>query len=419
MLKKKPTIAAVLCVLALLASPTVAGSTPVHVGTSAATASSTKLSKYQRIYFVTGSSRLGDKSRAKLRHLLPTLRKVSTITVTGYVQKGGPANPNLSKKRAKAVASYLRKHGVTAPITIIANRTPKKNAKSASARRVEITWSAKPGENSAQEGRTTQKGLLWSQEFNGAAGSGPDSSVWDYDLGGGGGGNGEFQYYTDERRNSALDGNGSMVINATTIDDSDILRDNCEPDDAYVGCPTFRSARIKTQDKVGFLYGHIEARMWLPDGTGTWPAFWMLGADFGSVGWPDCGELDIMEQNNDKSSVHGTIHSNGPDIYMGMSGGKYAELGEKFSNSWHTYAINWKPDHIEWLVDGEMYYELNRLDVEGAGFDWVFNHENFIIFNLAMGGAYVGGINPDGPAQMKIDYLRVSPFSGYGKVIKH
>lgn len=406
--------ATLLCALSLLTAPSMASqnSTAVRSGSTLATKSS--LAKYQTVYFQTGSSRLGARSVWKLKHLLPTLKQQSAITLTSYVQKGGIANSKaLSMKRAKAVQKYLRSHGVKASIKLIVNKTPKRNASAPSARRVEITWGG------GADGKNSAKGVIWSQEFNGAVGAGPDRSVWDFDLGGGGGGNGEFQYYTDERQNTALDGNGSLVINATTIDDADPLRENCNPGDAYVGCPTFRSGRIKTQDRVGFLYGHIEARMWLPEGTGTWPAFWMLGADFGSVGWPDCGELDIMEQNNDKTGVHGTIHSEGPDIYMGMSGGKYADFGDTYANSWHTYAVNWKPDFIQWLVDGQVYYELGRVDVEGAGFEWVFDHENFIIINLAMGGAYVGGINPEGPAQMKIDYVRVSTYSGYGVVTKH
>jgi beta-glucanase (GH16 family) len=406
--------ATLLCVFSLLAAPSTAATSQSALQSRAAISTKSSLSKYKTIYFQTGSSRVGPRSVWKIKHLLPTLKKQSAITLTGYVQKGGSAkSSSLSMKRVKAVEKYLKAHGVKATFKLIANKTPKRNASAPSARRVEISW------GSGSDGKNSAKGVIWSQEFNGASGLGPDRSVWDYDLGGGGGGNGEFQYYTDETQNSALDGNGAMVINATTIDDSDPLRENCSPGDAYVGCPTFRSARIKTQDKVGFLYGHIEARMWLPEGTGTWPAFWMLGADFGSVGWPDCGELDIMEQNNDKTGVHGTIHSNGPDIFMGMSGGKYAEFGDTYANSWHTYAINWKPDYIQWLVDGEVYYELGRIDVEGAGFDWVFDHENFIIINLAMGGAYVGGINPDGPAQMKIDYVRVSTYDGYGVVTKH
>ena len=414
MRSKMSIIAALLCVFSLFAAPTMATSATSNLHTATAVSAKSKLSKYQTVYFQTGSSRLGPRSISKLKHLLPTLKKQSNITLTGYVQKGGTAkSAALSMRRVKAVQKYLRKHGVTAKITLSANHTPKKNPASASARRVEITWTA------GSDGKNSAKGVIWSQEFNGAAGVGPSSSVWDYDLGGGGGGNGEFQYYTDERENSALDGNGSLVINATTIDDSDELRENCNPGDAFVGCPTYRSARIKTQDKVGFLYGHIEARMWLPEGTGTWPAFWMLGADFGGVGWPDCGELDIMEQNNDKTGIHGTIHSNGPDIYMGMSGGNYAEFGDSYANSWHTYAVNWAPDQIQWLVDGEVYYELGRRDVEGAGFEWVFDHENFIIINLAMGGGYVGYVNPDGPAEMKIDYVRVSTYNGYGVVIKH
>ena len=414
MRSKMSIFAILLCALSLMAAPSTAVSVKTLPASHAAISSKSSLSTYKVIYFQTGSSRLGARSIWKLKHLLPTLRNQSSITLTGYVQKGGTAKSgSLSMKRVKAVEKYLKAHGVTAKIKLVANRTPKKNASAPSARRVEITWGG------GSDGKNSAKGVIWSQEFSGPSGAGPDSSVWDYDLGGGGGGNGEFQYYTDTRENSALDGNGAMVINATTIDDSDPLRENCNPGDAYVGCPTFRSARIKTQDKVGFLYGHIEARMWLPEGTGTWPAFWMLGADFGGVGWPDCGELDIMEQNNDKTGVHGTIHSNGPDIFMGMSGGKYAEFGDTYANSWHTYAINWKPDYIEWLVDGQAYYELGRSDVEAAGFEWVFDHENFIIINLAMGGAYVGGINPDGPAQMKIDYVRVSTYDGYGVVTKH
>ncbi len=408
------TIAAFLCVLSLIASPSLAASNSSHAKTLTPATSISSLGKYKTVYFQTGSSRLGARSIWKLKHLLPTLKQQSSITLTSYVQKGGASNSSaLSMKRAKAVRTYLRAHGIKATIKLVAKKTPKRNPSAPSARRVEITWGG------GADGRNSAKGVIWSQEFNGASGAGPDQSVWGYDLGGGGGGNGEFQYYTDERQNTALDGNGSLVIHATTIDDADPLRDNCNPGDAYVGCPTFRSGRIKTQDKVGFLYGHIEARMWLPEGTGTWPAFWMLGADFGSVGWPDCGELDILEQNNDKTGVHGTIHSNGPDIYMGMSGGKFADFGDTYANSWHTYAVNWKPDFIQWLVDGQVYYELGRTDVEGAGFDWVFDHENFIIINLAMGGAYVGGINPDGPAEMKIDYVRVSTYNGYGVVTKH
>ena len=413
MKQKKPIIASVLCVFALLTGPTLTGSSPAQAQSLSSASATTKLSKYQTIYFATGSSRLGDRSRTKLRHLLPTLRKQTAITITGYVQKGGPANPNLSKKRAKAVAQYLRKHGVTAPITIIANRTPKKNATSASARRVVITWSSQPS------GRTNQKGVLWSQEFNEASGSAPSSKVWGYDLGGGGFGNSEFQYYTNSRQNSATDGLGALVIKATSIDEYDPLRDNCNVDDANSDCPTYRSARIKTQDKVGFLYGHIEARMWLPEGTGTWPAFWMLGADFGGIGWPDCGELDIMEQGNDKTAINGTIHSNGPDIYMGLTGSAYADFGSSFAGGWHTFAINWLPNSIQWLVDGDVYHEVNKVDVEAAGYEWVFDHENFIIFNLAAGGNYVGGVNPDAPYEMKIDYLRVSSYNGYGAIIKH
>jgi len=369
------------------------------------------------VYFTSSSAVLGPQSRGKLYRLLPTLKKQTRITLVGYVQTGvtNRNNRSLSLARAKEVRTYLVRHGVTATIVLSPNHIPAKNPKSATARRVEISWGS-----TDSGGQNAAKGVIWSQEFNGTAGSAIDGNVWRYDLGDNGGwGNSEFEYYTDSTTNSALDGSGNLAIQATPVSDADPLRGNCNPGDVFVGCPSFYSARIKTEDKVGFLYGHIEARMWLPEGSGTWPAFWLLGNDIGSLGWPDCGELDIMEQNNDKSSVHGTVHSNGPDIYMGMSGSSFAPVGDSYAGEWHTFAVNWLPDSIQWLVDGQVYYELTKNDVVGAGYEWVFDHENFVIFNLAMGGNYVQGVNPTDPATMKIDYLRVSTYKGYGRVIKH
>ena len=129
--------------------------------------------------------------------------------------------------------------------------------------------------------------LVWHDEFKGAAGSAPDSAQWIYDLGAAGWGNRELERYTDSRENSYLDGKGHLVIRALRA-----------PDGAYT------SARIKTQGKFSTQYGKIEARIKLPHGQGMWPAFWMLGADIGSVGWPACGEIERHGEPGARAPAH-------------------------------------------------------------------------------------------------------------------
>ena len=257
--------------------------------------------------------------------------------------------------------------------------------------------------------------LLWNQEFNGKKGSAPNPKWWEYDMGLGP--NGEKQYYTQLRKNSAIDGKGNMVLTARLITETDPLYSYCMPD--IVDNCWYSSARLKSSGKVGFKYGMMVARIKMPKGKGAWPAFWMLGQSINDgVSWPHCGEIDIVEAKGEPNNqVFGTAH--GP----GYSGGQ--GVGDMFINDgplgdgYHTYSIKWKPNQVQWFFDGKLYHTLNPTSVWGN--DYVFNDEFFLIMNLAMGGLFVGDIDPENvtKSEMAIDYVRYYSVNGVGKVIKH
>jgi beta-glucanase (GH16 family) len=236
--------------------------------------------------------------------------------------------------------------------------------------------------------------LVWSDEFDGAAGGGPDPNKWVYDIGGGGWGNGQLEFNTDSRDNSALDGNGQLVITARA--------------EEFAG-NAYTSARIRTQGKLEQLYGKFEARIKLPTGRGIWPAFWLLGANLGQVGWPACGELDIMEARGDEPSTnHGSAH--GPGYSGGNPLSKAYDLpnNANFADGFHVFTVEWQPGVVRWFVDGEQYHSITEAQMS-AGKQWVFDSPMFIIFDLAVGGAFSG--DPDSttvfPQEMVIDYVRV------------
>jgi beta-glucanase (GH16 family) len=233
--------------------------------------------------------------------------------------------------------------------------------------------------------------LIWSDEFNGAPGSAPDPTKWSYDLGSSGWGNHELEVYTSNRGNSHLDGLGHLVIQALQ--------------------PTpgkFTSARLKTQGKFDVQYGRVEARIRIPYGQGIWPAFWMLGADLKDKGWPACGEIDIMENiGREPDAVHGTVHGPG---YSGANGiGKPSQIAAgRFADDYHIYAVEWAPQRIDFLVDGQSYQAVTPASLP-AGTKWVYDHPFFLILNMAVGGRWPG--NPDKttvfPQSMLVDYVRV------------
>jgi beta-glucanase (GH16 family) len=248
-----------------------------------------------------------------------------------------------------------------------------------------------PGD-AAVDGATTVPGwtLVWSDEFNGASGSGPDAANWTFETGGTGWGNNELEYYTNRTSNAAMNGSGSLVITARA--------------EAFMG-RNYTSARMKTEGKFDHAYGRFEARIQIPKGQGIWPAFWLLGNDIGSAGWPACGEIDIMENiGKEPTIVHGTIH--GPNYGPGAP----FSLANKapFSDAYHIYAIEWETAAIRFYVDGSLYETRTPADLPN-GAPWEFNHPFFILLNVAVGGQWPG--NPDGtttfPQQMLVDYVRV------------
>jgi beta-glucanase (GH16 family) len=233
--------------------------------------------------------------------------------------------------------------------------------------------------------------LLAADEFDGPAGSAPNSAIWRYDTGAGGWGNGELQTYTDSRRNSALDGAGNLVITARR-----------EADGSYT------SARLTTQGTYTAQYGRVEARIRIPRGQGIWPAFWMLGADLPQVGWPACGEIDVMEAiGRDPDTVYGTVHGPGYSGAQGISAAYRSPDGSAFADAFHVFAVDWRPGSVSWSVDGQTYRTVTPADTNGA--PWVFDKPFFVVLNVAVGGGWPG--NPDAttrfPQQMTVDSLRV------------
>ena len=247
--------------------------------------------------------------------------------------------------------------------------------------------------------------LTWSDEFDGPAGSSPDPEKWQFNLGGNGWGNKEWEYYTDKPENASLDGNGSLVITARELDDPKSSDLQCW----YWPC-RFTSARMLTQDHFDFTYGRVEARIKLPYGQGIWPAFWMLGNDIATAGWPKCGELDIMENiGREPSILHGTIHGPGYSGANGISSSITLPDGAVFSDDFHVFAVEWEAEEIRWYLDGEQYAAVAKGEQFTEDKPWVFDHPFFIILNLAVGGGWPG--YPDEtttfPQMMVVDYVRV------------
>lgn len=226
--------------------------------------------------------------------------------------------------------------------------------------------------------------LVWADEFNyeGA----PDPTKWGYDIGTGsnGWGNNELQYYTNRLENASVS-NGMLKITAKR--------------EAFSGS-AFTSARLLTKGKFTTKYGKIEARAKLPSGVGTWPAIWMLGKNIDQVGWPACGEIDIMEhKGSDENRIYGTLH------YPGRSGGNADGKTVVVSNvasAFHIYSVEWNASTIKISVDGNVFYTFAN------NANTAFNQEFFIILNVAMGGGFGGPVEAGfQQSSMEIDYVRV------------
>lgn len=224
--------------------------------------------------------------------------------------------------------------------------------------------------------------LVWSDEFN--TDGLPDTTKWGYNLGAGGWGNNEAEYYTSRADNAAIS-NGILKITVKK--------------EAYYGSD-YTSARLLTKGKFSFKYGKVEARAKAPAGAGTWPAIWMLGANDDTAGWPDCGEIDIMEHvGRNLNTIYGTLH------YPGRSGGNAdgsTKLISDATTEFHLYTLEWTADAIKIYVDNE----LNHRVANSSSIP--FNHDFFLIMNVAIGGGFGGTIDPAFTgAAMEVDYIRV------------
>lgn len=222
--------------------------------------------------------------------------------------------------------------------------------------------------------------LVWADEFDSTA---INTANWNFETGGGGWGNNEKQFY--QEANATVSG-GNLVITAKK---------------QVVNANQYTSARLTTQNKRIFTYGKIEARMKIPMVQGLWPAFWTLGANFSTIGWPKCGEIDIMEHINTEDLVYGYMHwdNNGHSSYGGKTNTTPAE--------YHVYAIEWDSGSIRWYLDGVLYHQANiSYNINGTN---EFHEPFFIILNLAVGGNWPGQTIDDSklPAAFYVDYVRV------------
>ena len=234
--------------------------------------------------------------------------------------------------------------------------------------------------------------LVWSDEFNGAA---VDESVWTIQTGGGGWGNQEAQHYTNRPENLRVE-DGCLVIEARK--------------ESY-GDNDYTSARIMSKGKKEFCYGKLEARINLPSGAGTWPAFWTLG---GRGNWPNCGEIDIMEHTgNAPNRIFGTLHT-AKDRSGSRSSRAYTGI-QNIENNFHIYGVEWTQeekdgkDVIRFYVDDIVYSEQVEEVIDNDDY-WPFNRPNYFIINLALGGTLGGNIHDDifaNPVLMKVDWVRV------------
>ena len=233
--------------------------------------------------------------------------------------------------------------------------------------------------------------LSWSEEFN-YTGL-PDTSKWGYDTGGHGWGNNELQFYTNASAQNVEVSNGSLKLKVLHQE-----KENRQ----------YTSARLVTRGKSHFTYGKIEIRAKLPAGRGLWPAIWMLGANVDAAGWPECGEIDIMEHVGfEKDSVFGTIHTTAYNHIIGTQKGKKIFIDNPY-NSYHIYTLEWTPERMDFFLDNTLFNHIENEHKTVA--EWPFDAPFYLLLNIAVGGNLGGqkGIDPSVfPAAMEVDYIRV------------
>ncbi len=228
--------------------------------------------------------------------------------------------------------------------------------------------------------------LIWSEEFE--LDGKPVPEFWDYELGFIR--NNEMQYYTNKPENVRVE-NGICIITARNEGEDSIT-----------------SASINTFGKKDFLYGRIEVRAQIPSALGTWPAIWMLGANRGELGWPACGEIDIMEHvGYDPDRIHANIHTKAYNHTIGTNKGNQIEVEDPWAD-FHIYAVEWFEDHMDFFMDDSLYFSFEN-DMAMNNDTWPFDKAHYLLLNLAYGGSWGGNEGVDTellPLQFKIDYVR-------------
>jgi hypothetical protein len=227
----------------------------------------------------------------------------------------------------------------------------------------------------------------WSEEFNynGAI----DPNIWTHEIGNGewGWGNGESQYYTSSLDNVRVE-DGLLKITAKRED---------------IAGFEYTSARIISRDKYEFQYGRVDIRAKLPTGIGTWPALWLLGANFNEVGWPECGEIDIMEHwGHDPTVIAGSLHT---PMSHGDTWTNGHTIVSDYDEQFHIYSIDWNENRIQFFVDDVLYYTYNPSPKTDE--NWPFDQDAFFILNVAVGGSWFD-IDPEfSESTMEVDYIRI------------
>jgi beta-glucanase (GH16 family) len=239
--------------------------------------------------------------------------------------------------------------------------------------------------------------LTWSDEFNGPDGSAPDSAKWNYDLGGKRA-NHELESYTNRPENVRME-DGHLVIEARR-------EDYTGPDGIHTD---YTSGRIKTLGLFTQQYGRFEARIRIPRGQGTWPAFWMMGDDIATHRWPSCGEIDVMENiGREPGRLYATLHGPGFEGKSKLQSRFDVPAGEALADAYHVYAVDWSREAMTFSIDGKPYGTIVR-DTPEHGSTLPMDHPYFLLLNLAVGGDWPG--NPDAtsqfPMRMLVDYVRV------------
>ena len=315
----------------------------------------------------------------------------TNLVVTATASTDGSGNVAFTATATNAV-TYIFEYGngiietvpggvITYRYTTIGNITYTVNVTAKSSAGLTISKSIQVTVNTVGGGVPT---LVFSDEFN--TNGAPDATKWGYEIGTGSGGwgNNELQYYTNRPQNAIVQGGVLKII---------ALKEN------YMGS-AYTSARLLSKGKYSFKYGRIEVRAKFPTGVGTWPAAWMLGDNISTVGWPACGETDIVEHlGRDLNKIYGTLH------YPGRSGGNAdgnTIIVPDATTAFHTYSVDWSATSIKIYVDAQLYHTVNN----SAALP--FNQPFFILLNMAMGGNFGGAVDPAFTnAIFEVDYVRV------------